>query len=289
MDINAILGQMGYTADAVSVFKSKEDDSEYAVWRVTIDGKDYVLKAAKADEFEIYTTFLSQANCSVPRLYQATSYQGKTFLLLEYIPGEDLCSCNRTKLMLALDALIALQERYWGHHEYDAVGHSFEKSIPGRITRGKYLEDATLEKAYEVYLQLYATLPRTLCHDDLLPFNLLISEKKAVLIDWEQAGILPYPTSLVRLIAHGENDPTAFFHMTDSDKDFAIQYYYDRLIKSKGIGYEAYREALDAFFLYEYCEWVMLGNRYNNRASERYQRYCILAKELAAKISKASV
>ena len=66
------------------------------------------------------------------------------------------------------------------------------------------------ERAYEQYLQIYSDVPRTLCHDDLLPFNVLCAKERAVIIDWEYAGILPYPTSLARLIAHCEEDESAF-------------------------------------------------------------------------------
>ena len=127
-------------------------------------------------------------------------------------------------------------------------------------------------------LRLYSLTPRTLCHDDLLPFNVLISSEKAVLIDWEYAGILPYPSSLARLIAHGEEDPAAFFCMTAVDKSFAIDYYFEHLIKSKDISYADYRRTLDYFLLYEYCEWIMLGIKYGDTSSERYQKY--LAKAL---------
>ena len=41
---------------------------------------------------------------------------------------------------------------------------------------------------------------------------------------------------------------------------------------------------LDYFLFYEYCEWVMLGNRYDNRSDERYGYYRRLAEELAAKL-----
>lgn len=87
-------------------------------------------------------------------------------------------------------------------------------------------------------------------------------------IDWEYAGILPYPTSLARLIAHGEEDESAFFFMTQKDKDYAIDYYYEHLLKEKGIDYNAYRKTLDYFLLYEYCEWIMLGIEYNHTESE---------------------
>ena len=88
---------------------------------------------------------------------------------------------------------------------------------------------------------------------------------------------MPYPTSLVRLIAHGEEDPAAFFCMTADDKSFAVDYY-EHLIKGKGISYADYRRTLDYFLLYEYCEWIMLGIKYGDTSSESCQKY--LAKAL---------
>ena len=143
---------------------------------------------------------------------------------------------------------------------------------------GSDLNDADLEQAYETYLQLYSNIPRILCHDDLLPFNVLITNGKATLIDWEYSGILPYPTSLARLIAHGEEDEAAFFHMQQDDKDYAIEYYFEHLLRDKGIDYYDYRKVMDYFLLYEYCEWIMLGIKSGDTKSERFQKYLAKAK-----------
>ncbi len=129
-----------------------------------------------------------------------------------------------------------------------------------------------------------SSIPRTLCHDDLLPFNVLIAKGKAAIIDWEYAGILPYPTSLARLIAHGEEDGKAFFHMKQADKDYAIEYFFEHLLKDKGINYDDYLRTMDYFLLFEYCEWIMLGNKYNDTKSERFKAYLIKAKDLAKKL-----
>ena len=152
-------------------------------------------------------------------------------------------------------------------------------SLPRQQNRGKYLNDAALEQAYAEYLRLYSSVPRTLCHDDLLPFNVLCANGHATIIDWEYAAILPYPTSLARLIAHGEEDESAFFYMTQADKDYAIEYYFEHLLKENGIDYNDYRRTLDYFLLYEYCEWIMLGVKCNETGSERFQKYYAKAKE----------
>ena len=151
--------------------------------------------------------------------------------------------------------------------------------------RGK----ALLEKAYEKFLCVYQTVPQALCHDDLLPFNVIVTAQKAVLIDWEVGGILPYPTSFARLIAHTQTDPSALFYMTQEDKNFAIDYYYDNLLKEKGISYDEWRRTLEFFLFYEYCEWVFVGNKYNVTDGEYYQKYLPIAKEKAAKILQTEI
>lgn len=286
MEVNEILERLGISdSDVLAIrrFQREEDGTDYDVWQVSTAEKDYVLKQAKEYEAEVYQTFLCHAPQSTPRLYAQADMNGKTYLLMEYVPGEDLRHCTREKLVPALDALIALQERFWQSPCYASAGYSFEESLRQRRRRGTYLHDSVLQQAYSSFLEQYARLPRTLCHDDLLPFNVLIREGRAVIIDWECAGMLPYPTALARLIAHGTQEDDAFFYMTDKDRSFAIEYYYDRMLRRKGIAYDGYRRALEYFFLYEYCEWVMIGEKYGDTDSARYRHYLRLAKQQAEK------
>ena len=278
LDLNTLLARLGvetpYTAEP---FRNAEDGEAYEVWKIVTPEKSLVLKPAKEYEVEVYTTFLSGTPGYAPQLLANAEYEGKSWLLGEYIHGEDLRFCTREKLKLTLDALIAMQKQWWDARGYENAAFSQEKARPGRFRRGEVLDNPALQKAYGVYLRYCETLPRTLCHEDLLPFNILVSRDRAVLIDWEYAGMQPYLSSLARLIAHGEEGEDAFFHMKEEDRAFAIDYYYRNLPMKKGIRYEEYRKALDAFLLYEYCEWVMLGVRYGDRESPRYQRYLSLA------------
>ena len=105
-----------------------------------------------------------------------------------------------------------------------------------------------------------------------------------MLIDWEYGGMLPYPVSLARLLAHGRERDDAYFYLSRSDRDFAIEYYYEYLVGKHGISYEDYRRTLEFFFFFEYCEWVMLGNEYDSRGDARYGESLILAEESAEKL-----
>lgn len=272
-----ILKQMGIeNVLEVTPFPREEDDTLYEVWKVTTPEGEYVLKKAKSHELAVYDAFFREDLSGAPRFLGSVKAENESWFLMEYVKGTDLRRCGRESLTAALDALISLQDRFWESPK--TAGYSFEESLQSRKNRGSFLNDPLLERAYDNFLDLYESLPRTLCHDDLLPFNVLVDGDKATIIDWEYAGILPYPTSLVRLIAHGREAEDAFFYMTEADKTFAIDYYYEHLVRSKGISYEDYRWAVDYFLLYEYCEWIMLGNKYPDEDIPRAKEYLIIAK-----------
>ena len=260
-----------------------EDGESYDVCLVQTSHGARVLKCAKGNEAEIYKTLLPSCPC-VPQLFDCKEIDKKTYLLLSEAPGQPAMQLDRAVLVKIIDALVSIQTRTWQDGSTGA-DFGFESALDSRKKRGQYLQDPLLEKAYAAYLALFSRLPRALCHDDLLPFNALVSDEGATLIDWEVAGILPYPCCLARLLAHADDAPDAFFRITQADRTFAIDYYYEQLVCRKGISYADYRGALDLFFLYEYAEWIMLGHKYGNTDSERYHRNLALATALASKLS----
>lgn len=286
-DLIRILEKMGFpvTPDKIHPFLNQEDGEHYNVWKIDVGNKPLVLKQAKGHETDTYRTFFSQKYDYVPELIRVFETGEYAYLLMEYIDGDDLRICSRDKLVSALDAIIRMQRNWWqADIAGDSCGYDFEQSLANRKNRLTYLNDPQLEKVYSDYLLAYHALPRTLCHDDLLPFNILIQEDRAVLIDWEYGGMLPYPTSIARLIAHGEESQDAFFHMTQEDKNFAITYYYEQFIGTMGISLDAYLSAIQLFLFYEYCEWVYVGNKYGNTSTLRYETYYRKAKELASRL-----
>ena len=280
-ELITILESMGIVNEPqnaeIVAFTSVEDGCEYDVWKVFDGKRNYVLKKAKGLEVKVISTYFSGEIVGAPRLFASKSIDEHQYFLMEYVEGKDACRCGREDLIKVLDALISLQEKYWNSTKTD--GLSFEEALKSRQNRGKYLNDGDLERAYDGYLQEFEMLPRTLCHDDLLPFNVIVSDERAVLIDWEIAGIHPYPSSLVRFIAHSDESDTGLFYLRDEDKAFAIDYYYDKLIQSKGIDYKEYRRSVNLFLLYEYCEWIMLGNKYEDADRNMFDKYMKKAKD----------
>jgi len=277
---NELLKRMGIVPLSLEAFTNHEDGAPYEVWRVETEAGPFVLKKAKGHELPIYLSFLNEPLAGAPRLLKTAAWKGEDYLLLKYCEGEDLLRLDREALIKTIDALVSLQERFWENEGMAGIGLTVSAAFEKVKERGRYLGDAVPEEAYRAFLALFERLPRTLCHGDLLPFNVRLSEREAVLLDWEVGGILPYLLPLARLLAHAEEKECALFFVKEADKDFAIDYYYKKLPGPKGIAYSDYRRTLDYFFLYEYCEWIMLGNRYPDVDAERYRSYCEKAKRL---------
>ncbi len=146
---------------------------------------------------------------------------------------------------------------------------------------------ALLEKHYDEYLCMYERLPRTLCHGDLLPFNILVADGRAVMIDWEVGGILPYPESFARLIAHGRTHGD-LFRMTPKQRAFAVGRYYNQVAARRGIGREQFDRAIALFVFAESCEWVYMGNRFGKEDCKFYPRYFRTALQAARKLEEGT-
>ena len=275
--INSILASLGHpAASSATPFRTEEDGAAYSVWKLETGLGPRVFKQVTAQEQAVYETFFPVGGGATPRIYGFS--QG--YLLMEYVPGQTLSRCSREDLTRVLDALIAMQDRYWENTDLADAGYSFSKCYPSREKRLPHMED--LGPYYEAYLDAFRSVPRTLCNDDMLPFNVLVSDDRAVFLDWEYGGILPYPCSLARLLAYGEEADGALFYMTRADQRFAVDYYYENLIRPKGISYEDYIHTLKLFFFKEYSEWIYCANSCGDRSGEYYIKYSRMARNLAA-------
>lgn len=266
---------------AVVPFLREEDSTPYQVWKIGTAQGDYVLKKTSPREKEVYEAFLSGCNYA-PRLYGSWQEQGETWLLMEYIPGETMSHCTREKLKRTLDALIAGQKQYWQNTTLAEVGYGYDEAFQSRCRRLAYLGE--LAGCYSAYLEEFAAVPRTLCNDDLLPFNVIVEGDRAVILDWADAGILPYPCALARLLAVGVEEPDWIFQMTQADREFALDYYYEKLIREKGISRSAYDRTMKLFFFKEYSEWICCAARSGDHTSPNYKKYAPMAEKLAREL-----
>ena len=279
--VKRVLEALGETAPLREMirFRAEEDGAPYHVWKLTWADRTAVLKKTSQDELAVYNAFLAETQAA-PKVCAHGEVDGAWYMLMEYIPGETLCHCTREKLQHALDALIELQRRYWEDRTHGDIGYGFARCYPNREKRLPYMAD--LAEAYEAYLQAFCTVPRTLCNDDMLPINVIVNGQRAVILDWEFAGILPYPCALARLIAYGPEESGGLFRISDEDRAFALDYYYEHLIREKGIGREAYRRTMNLFLLKEYAEWVYCAHSSGDLEISYYKPNYARARALAA-------
>lgn len=271
-----------YEVTAATPFRREEDGSAYDVWRIETNHVTAVLKKVSAQEKATYETIFPHSGCGVPKVAGFAEYCGNTYMLMEYFPGETMSHTTREKLVLALEAMIQIQEKYWENTKLSDSGWTFEKRYAAREKRMPYMED--LAKVYSAYLEADRTVPRTLCNDDLLPFNILVNQERAVIIDWEFAGILPYPCVLARLLAFGEENTDFMFQISMADKAFAVRYYYEHLIRDKGIAWDVYIRTMKLFFFKEYSEWVYYARSNHDFEKPEYRKYYAVCKKLAREL-----
>ena len=280
--IQNIIKTMGLNLEVRSAepFRAEEDGRAYSVWKLQTDRGELVLKKTNPMERSVYETFFRDGG-PVPRVYAFCEADGDTWMLMEFVHGESMSRCTRERLVRVLDALIESQNKWWGDSVHDDIGYGFRESWPNRCKRLAYLGD--LEDAYRAYLDVFERLPRTLCNDDLLPFNVLADESSAVILDWEYAGILPWPCTIARFLAFGEENGD-MFQMTEADRSFALDHYYDRLIRDKGYTRPEFDRIMDLFFFKEYSEWVYCAALSGDYEMEYYKKYSLWAEKLARKL-----
>lgn len=261
-------------------FRAEEDGREYAVWRLGTNRGELVLKKTDPMERAVYETFFREGG-PAPRVHAFGEIDGEVWMLMELVPGESMSRCSRDRLILLLDALIESQKKWWGDGAHEDVGYGFSKSWPNRRKRLAYMGE--LESTYQAYLDAFERLPRTLCNDDLLPFNVLASESRAVILDWEYAGILPWPCAIARFLAFGEEEGE-LFRMSEADRQFALDYYYEHLLRETGCTWPEYDRIMDLFFFKEYSEWIYCAAISGDYEMEYYKKYSKKAEYLARKL-----
>ncbi|MBR0436732.1 MAG: aminoglycoside phosphotransferase family protein [Clostridia bacterium] len=266
----------------VSQIPYEECDGFYSVWKITDARGSYLLKrTASETELAIYRKLRNRID-ALPTFYGATEYRGNPYLLLEFVEGHNLMQATRDDLRRVLDAIIRMQDMFWESRQ--RIGEPFSAALQSCLNRKVYLKETVLIDAFTRFEAMYRTLPRTLCHNDFLPFNVIVGTERTAFIDWEYGGILPYPAMLARLLAHASEHGETPFFMTQQDRDFAIETYYDRLIHKKGISRADYLAAMNAFLFYESLEWVYVYRKYNKPPDALYDFALRQSHDIAEKL-----
>ncbi len=269
------------------------DDGEgvlnrYNVYRLAAGDRAYVLKASDSGEIELYERYLSASGLPVPRRYGSGTWDGRVWLLLEHDPGPDMREFTDEMIGPCADALASVMNRFWGAPETER----FDRYMERVRRRAKSLaNEPLLAAAYALFLDRQRTCPRTLCNGDLLPFNCVFSQGRAILVDWAFGGVMPYALDIARFIAHGGDSgshPPFPFSMTEAQKREFVEKIYIKL--SQKPAWEQYLLDIRLAVLNEYIEFIEDALLHRSQPRDRvfnwyYSRASALAETLLPVLS----
>lgn len=124
----------------------------------------------------------------VPRVLDVTQLGGKQAILMEYIPGEtigELISRNPDQREFYLDISIDIQQKIHQNEglSIELMSSKLKRQIEHAPKLNMNLKAKLLDKLDSMPVE------KNLCHGDYHIFNLIMSEKKVVTIDWVDASV----------------------------------------------------------------------------------------------------
>lgn len=270
------------------------DDGEgevnrYNVYKITTEGKCYVLKKSDEAEIGVYERFLKGQGLPAPDYFGSARWGGKRWILIEYVPGTDLRDYTSDMALPCAESISRIANRYWQEDEAAFVRKKrddrFERYWKRINKRAECLKgEPVLKEAYDRFLERQLTCPRTLSNGDFLQFNAIFRDGKVTLVDWAFGGIMPYSLDIARMIAHGTEDRRTFpFYMTRAHKELFVERTYE-LLEHKP-PHERYLADVRLAVLNEYIEFIESDLLDTSRARDQvFDYYYAGARKLAEEI-----
>ena len=258
---------------------------KYNVYKITADGRPFVLKKSDEKETALYRDFLQGRGFAVPECFGRVEHEGVDWLLMEYIGGPDLRKFNREMAAACAETLAQIQNAYWASKIDDGRFQRYWERVNKRAECLKNYPE--LAEAYKLFQARQENCPRTLCSGDFLQCNGILRDSRVYVIDWGFGGIMPYALDIARLIAHGSEkyEPYAFpFYMDAELRSVFVRAFYERLEHKPG--WEQYIRDIKLAALNEYVEFmeVLINDPEISREEIEEDFYCRRARETAASL-----
>lgn len=238
----------------------EDDVRRYDVYFVDGGGETRVLKKTDARETAVYY-LLGTAHClPAPARFGKHEAKDGVWMLLEYVPGDDLSEMTDALALAAADSLAAIANRFWQEDAAEFAAKKcddrFERYHARILRRAAFPEDGSaLRRAYQLFLDRQETCPRTLCCGDFLPGNAIWDGARVVIVDWGFGGVMPYALDVARFIAHATPGKSTFpFYMTDAHKRLFLDRVYEKLDRRPERA--QYERDVRLALLNEYVEFV---------------------------------
>ena len=187
----------------------------YSVWKIVTDGGVFVLK--KPEDDESYSAEIEHYR--LLKGLPAPEFLGAAdgYVLTRFAEGEDLKTASDGGVTAAARSLAAIMNAYPPGRDFPRERYDvYIKRLRRRASSLK--DEPELAAAFRVFLDRQLEIPLTLSNSDLLPINVLFDGERAVIIDWEFGGFMPYSLDVIRFTAHGCEDGSTPFYMTEAHK-----------------------------------------------------------------------
>ena len=236
-------------------FVDTQLDKIYNVYLIKTQDEISIIKQLEERRFDKakYDTFFAGKGFAVPEIFENVSVDGKDYVLMQLVEGEDARNCTPEDAEKVGQELGKIQSFYLtdgGHTE--TAEYYWNRYLEKYYQKLKQLFD-DIDEVWEKAKQRFYEAPQTLVHDDLLPINVLIGEDRPWIIDWEIAGIYPYFLDLARFAYVFCSIDNQFFISDEAAKAF-INAYYEEMKKNSFFYIDKqqffYDVAISAFYQY---------------------------------------
>ena len=225
---DAVIGAEGFEALRFMDDAVYDDEAKgYNTYKLVTKNGVFVLKKSAdeesfSDEVKHYGLL---KGLPVPKLLGAA----EGFLLMGFVEGNDLKRPDDNGVKAAAESLAAIMNAHpMGR---DCERGRYERYLKRLEKRAALISgDDELSAAFRVFYERQKEIPLTLSNADLLPLNVLYDGERAVIIDWEFGGFMPYALDIARFTAHGLAEGAASpFSITQEQKKLFEDTVYGRL------------------------------------------------------------
>lgn len=224
-------------------FKQLSDDrldKTYFVYElINFENKKFILKQTPEKEVIINKILeTNYPNNSYPKIINHSIDSNHHYLTFEYVNGEDLSILTKNSaenLAISIAKLVNFFSK--NSHLLLEIQPNFTTQKKNKQAILKKLPiDSDLQKAYILYLDRYSIIPQSICHDDLLPINIIFDNElqQVKILDWEHTRINSYISDISRFGTFFSNEETSFnkgFSFLDKNNyvDYFLQTVYQNL------------------------------------------------------------
>ncbi|MDT2832231.1 phosphotransferase [Vagococcus carniphilus] len=213
----------------VSPFFNERLDKEYQAYRLaTREGKSVVLKKVSKEECDAYQ-LLNRVEIFPEFINQTKDSSGDYWLTTEYFLGKDLSILKKEAASRLGKELAKLANSFFEENDsLRTFSPNLKKQIESKYQLLEKLKsNLSLYKTYEEYIIRFKGTPKTICHDDLLPINVLFDEKtnQMKILDLEHVRLSSYICDVARFGAFYSGDKVSFkkgFSFFDEEENIQL-------------------------------------------------------------------